>query len=44
MSTGAMITLGIAWSYILIMVVYFFVKVLKKEHEQKKLRGDQSNE
>lgn len=36
MSTAAIITLSIAWVYILIMVVYFFVKVVRKDAERRK--------
>ena len=37
MSTAAVITLGIAWGYILIMVLYFFAKVLKKDKESRNM-------
>lgn len=44
MSTGALITVSIAWSYILVVAVYFFVKVVKKDKERAKLLNQKTGE
>lgn len=35
MSTEAIITMTIVWSYVLFFVVYFFMKILKSDRELK---------
>jgi hypothetical protein len=39
MSTEGLITMLVAWMYITGSVVYFFAKLLRKSHEEKK-RGE----